>query len=54
MSLTSSAFGNGEQAGTKHENVHVLIPNDGIDVWEIDLNNLKFGKKVASGSYGDL
>ncbi|XP_031475250.1 serine/threonine-protein kinase STY46-like [Nymphaea colorata] len=33
---------------------HVKIPNDGTDVWEIDLRLLKFEKKIASGSYGDL
>ncbi|XP_042440864.1 serine/threonine-protein kinase STY46-like isoform X1 [Zingiber officinale] len=33
---------------------HVQIPTDGIDVWEIDFQLLKFGNKVASGSYGDL
>ncbi|XP_074275711.1 serine/threonine-protein kinase STY46-like [Silene latifolia] len=33
---------------------HVEIPNDGTDVWEIDARLLKFEKKVASGSYGDL
>ncbi|PPR91905.1 hypothetical protein GOBAR_AA28774 [Gossypium barbadense] len=32
----------------------VAIPNDGIDVWEIDPRQLKFETKVASGSYGDL
>ncbi|CAL9104294.1 unnamed protein product [Musa textilis] len=33
---------------------HVPIPTDGTDVWEIDFRLLKFGSKVASGSYGDL
>ncbi|XP_020092515.1 serine/threonine-protein kinase STY46-like isoform X2 [Ananas comosus] len=33
---------------------HVAIPTDGTDVWEIDVRLLKFGAKVASGSYGDL
>nr|XP_010935196.1 serine/threonine-protein kinase STY46 isoform X3 [Elaeis guineensis] len=33
---------------------HVQIPMDGTDVWEIDFRLLKFGNKVASGSYGDL
>lgn len=33
---------------------NVLIPTDGTDVWEIDFQLLKFGNKVASGSYGDL
>ncbi|KAK4802793.1 hypothetical protein SAY86_000996 [Trapa natans] len=33
---------------------HLSIPNDGSDVWEIDIKHLHFGDKVASGSYGDL
>ncbi|KAF8109536.1 hypothetical protein N665_0094s0008 [Sinapis alba] len=33
---------------------HVVIPTDGTDVWEINLKQLKFGHKIASGSYGDL
>ncbi|CAH8344779.1 unnamed protein product [Eruca vesicaria subsp. sativa] len=33
---------------------HVAIPTDGTDVWEINLKQLKFGHKIASGSYGDL
>ncbi|CAN1192552.1 Serine/threonine-protein kinase STY46 [Linum perenne] len=32
----------------------LLIPNDGTDVWEIDIKQLKFENMVASGSYGDL
>ncbi|GAA0172077.1 non-receptor serine/threonine protein kinase [Lithospermum erythrorhizon] len=32
----------------------VKIPTDENDVWEIDFRLLKFGKKVASGSYGHL
>ncbi|KAH7429647.1 hypothetical protein KP509_09G060400 [Ceratopteris richardii] len=30
------------------------IPSDGTDDWEIDLNHLKYDKKIASGSFGDL
>ncbi|XP_057962934.1 serine/threonine-protein kinase STY8-like [Malania oleifera] len=33
---------------------YVKIPTDGTDVWEIDVNQLKFENKVGSGSYGDL
>ncbi|KAJ9550380.1 hypothetical protein OSB04_014425 [Centaurea solstitialis] len=33
---------------------HLRIPNDGIDVWEIDPQFLTLDHKVASGSYGDL
>ncbi|XP_073011432.1 serine/threonine-protein kinase STY46-like [Typha latifolia] len=42
------------QAAEKLSSDHVAIPTDGTDVWEIDVNLLKFGNKVASGSYGDL
>ncbi|KAM0057624.1 putative dual-specificity kinase TKL-Pl-4 family [Helianthus debilis subsp. tardiflorus] len=35
-------------------NDHVKIPTDGTDVWEIDAKLLKFGNKVASGTFGDL
>ncbi|XP_072967816.1 serine/threonine-protein kinase STY46-like [Typha angustifolia] len=42
------------QAAEKLSSDHVAIPTDGTDVWEIDVNHLKFGNKVASGSYGDL
>ncbi|XP_059653902.1 serine/threonine-protein kinase STY46-like [Cornus florida] len=41
-----------EQSGIKCEPDHLKIPND--DVWEIDSLLLKFEKKIASGSYGDL
>ncbi|KAJ3685762.1 hypothetical protein LUZ61_014926 [Rhynchospora tenuis] len=33
---------------------HVIIPTDEQSVWEINFNLLRFGNKVASGSYGDL
>ncbi|XP_072979791.1 serine/threonine-protein kinase STY46-like [Typha angustifolia] len=42
------------QAGGNLPSDHVEIPTDGTDVWEIDFKLLKFGNKVASGSYGDL
>ncbi|KAJ0964043.1 hypothetical protein J5N97_029165 [Dioscorea zingiberensis] len=42
------------QAGEQSLPIHVQIPTDGTDVWEIDFTRLNFGKKVASGSYGDL
>jgi hypothetical protein len=32
----------------------IEIPTDGASEWEIDVKLLKFGNKVASGSYGDL
>ncbi|XP_078441729.1 serine/threonine-protein kinase STY46-like isoform X2 [Wolffia australiana] len=32
----------------------VQIPTDGTDVWELDVKQLKFGDKIASGTYGDL
>ncbi|XWS67689.1 hypothetical protein CRYUN_Cryun04dG0027400 [Craigia yunnanensis] len=43
-----------EEMGTNGNQNYVVIPNDGTDVWEIDLRHLKFENKVASGSYGDL
>ena len=49
-----SPSGEQEQAVIKYELDHLTIPNDGNDVWEIDPQRLKFEKKVASGSYGDL
>ncbi|KFK30451.1 hypothetical protein AALP_AA7G262600 [Arabis alpina] len=42
------------QTTTRTAKDHVEIPNDGTDVWEINLKHLKFGLKIASGSYGDL
>lgn len=41
-------------SGVRAAKDHVAIPNDGTDVWEINLKHLKFGHKIASGSYGDL
>ncbi|CAN0845694.1 Serine/threonine-protein kinase STY46 [Linum grandiflorum] len=43
-----------EPIPVKHDPDSVTIPNDGTDVWEIDLKRLKFDNMVASGSYGDL
>ncbi|XP_010555207.1 PREDICTED: serine/threonine-protein kinase STY46 [Tarenaya hassleriana] len=43
-----------DQTDAKKGNDHVAIPNDGTDVWEINLKHLKFENKIASGSYGDL
>ncbi|KAL0698623.1 hypothetical protein Bca4012_054745 [Brassica carinata] len=42
------------QTGVRTAQDHVSIPTDGTDVWEINLQHLKFGLKIASGSYGDL
>ncbi|KAF5199604.1 Serine/threonine-protein kinase, partial [Thalictrum thalictroides] len=42
------------ETGVKANSDHVKIPTDETDVWEIDVRMLKFEKKVASGSYGDL
>lgn len=33
---------------------HLNIPADENDLWEIDANLLKYEKKIASGSSGDL
>ncbi|KAL5984064.1 hypothetical protein ACLOJK_018166 [Asimina triloba] len=43
-----------EQDNKDSAREHVKIPTDAMDVWEIDLTLLKFGNKIASGSYGDL
>ncbi|CAN1307745.1 Serine/threonine-protein kinase STY46 [Linum perenne] len=43
-----------EQISFKCDPDCLLIPNDGTDVWEIDIKQLKFENMVASGSYGDL
>ncbi|KAL5788926.1 hypothetical protein ACOSP7_005875 [Xanthoceras sorbifolium] len=51
---SSSPTSETEETGVKGNADHVEIPNDGTDVWEIDPKQLKFGNKVASGSYGDL
>ncbi|KAF1861363.1 hypothetical protein Lal_00025647 [Lupinus albus] len=32
----------------------IQIPSDGADVWEIDTNQLIYGNRVGSGSFGDL
>lgn len=49
-----SPVGELDHAGIKCEPDYLTIPNDGTDVWEIDPKRLKFGNKIASGSYGDL
>ncbi|KAF2544666.1 hypothetical protein F2Q68_00028535 [Brassica cretica] len=46
------SFSPEKQNGTAKD--HVVIPTDGTDVWEINLKQLKFGHKIASGSYGNL
>lgn len=51
---SSSPTSEPEDSGMKSHPDHLEIPNDGTDVWEIDPKHLKFGNKVASGSYGDL
>ncbi|XP_009588108.1 serine/threonine-protein kinase STY46 isoform X1 [Nicotiana tabacum] len=50
----SQSFIKQEQDLIKREFDHLTIPFDGIDVWEIDHQLLKFEYKIASGSYGDL
>ena len=52
--LFSSPLGEQVQTPIKRELDHLEIPNDGIDVWEIDPQLLKFERQVASGAYGDL
>ncbi|XP_044490062.1 serine/threonine-protein kinase STY46-like isoform X1 [Mangifera indica] len=51
---SSSPTSEPEETPMKCDPEHLEIPNDGTDVWEIDPEQLKFGNKVASGSYGDL
>ncbi|XP_043711169.1 serine/threonine-protein kinase STY46-like [Telopea speciosissima] len=51
---TLSSISQHEQTASDPIPDHVKIPTDGTDVWEIDMRLLKFGNKVASGSYGDL
>ncbi|KAK4284889.1 hypothetical protein QN277_001661 [Acacia crassicarpa] len=46
--------GNTDQEEMKSEEGHLVIPNDGSDVWEIEPKHLKYGNKVASGSFGEL
>ncbi|XP_024990418.1 serine/threonine-protein kinase STY46-like isoform X1 [Cynara cardunculus var. scolymus] len=51
---SSSPVSEQDQAGKNCHVDHLRIPNDGIDVWEIDPQFLTLDHKVASGSYGDL
>ncbi|GMH22991.1 hypothetical protein Nepgr_024834 [Nepenthes gracilis] len=51
---SSYPLGELEQTGIECKSNHIEIPNDGTDVWEIDLRHLQFGNKVASGSHGGL
>ncbi|XP_010436942.1 PREDICTED: serine/threonine-protein kinase STY46 [Camelina sativa] len=48
------SFSPEKENGQTGVRTHVAIPSDGTDVWEINLQHLKFGHKIASGSYGDL
>ncbi|KAE9611563.1 putative dual-specificity kinase TKL-Pl-4 family [Lupinus albus] len=43
-----------DQAEVKCEPDQLTIPNDGMDVWEIDPKHLNYGTQVASGSYSEL
>lgn len=42
-------MGEQEEIGIKRESDFVTMPNDGTNVWEIDVRKLKFENKVASG-----
>ncbi|XP_028768091.1 serine/threonine-protein kinase STY46-like isoform X2 [Neltuma alba] len=46
--------GKTDQGEMKCEEGHLVIPNDGSDVWEIEPKHLKYGNKIASGSFGEL
>lgn len=50
----SSPTSSEDQTVIQSDSNYVAIPNDGTDVWEINPKHLTFGKKVASGAYGDL
>ncbi|TVU10236.1 hypothetical protein EJB05_43750 [Eragrostis curvula] len=59
----SQAWSSSHSWSTPVENMQIVdnstadrveIPTDGASEWEIDVKLLKFGNKVASGSYGDL
>lgn len=50
----SSAANEHGQARMEQFPHSVEIPSDGVDVWEIYTNQLKFENKVGSGSFGDL
>ncbi|XP_019441703.1 PREDICTED: serine/threonine-protein kinase STY46-like isoform X2 [Lupinus angustifolius] len=43
-----------DQAEVKSEPDQLTIPNDGMDVWEIDPKHLNYGTQVTSGSYSEL
>ncbi|XP_076952759.1 serine/threonine-protein kinase STY17-like [Bidens hawaiensis] len=51
---TTSNNNNPTPSTSMPSNGHVRIPNDGLDVWEIDANLLKFENKVASGNFREL
>ncbi|KAF7810750.1 serine/threonine-protein kinase STY46-like isoform X1 [Senna tora] len=46
--------GKTDRVEVKCEGDHLTIPNDGTDVWEIEPRHLKYGNKIASGSFGEL
>lgn len=46
--------GKTDQVETKCEGARLTIPSDGTDVWEIEPKYLKYGNKVASGSFAEL
>ncbi|KAI9110650.1 hypothetical protein K1719_018516 [Acacia pycnantha] len=46
--------GKTDQVEMKSEEGHLVINNDGSDVWEIEPKHLKYGNKVASGSFSEL
>lgn len=43
-----------QETGMKFINDHVNTLNEEKDVWEIDASMLRYEKKIASGSIGDL
>lgn len=51
-----SQFALGEHSQTRSGSFpdYVEIPTDGTDLWEIDTREVRFGKRVAAGSNGEL
>lgn len=43
-----------QETGMMFTNSHVSSLNEEQDIWEIDATLLRYEKKIASGSYGDL
>ena len=51
---TPSIVIDNNQKGNASITEYVKMPTDEKDVWEIDVHQLKFGNRIASGAFGDL